>query len=51
MLGKNRKYKGLDFSDTTQKHLQQTMGYSFPLQEYSADLSTRTEERINANFH
>lgn len=51
MLGKNRKYKGLDFSDTIQKHLQQTMGYSFPLQEYSADLSTRTEERTNANFH
>lgn len=51
MLGKNRKYKELDFSDQHQRALQKEYGRSYALQEKHDDLASRTEEYINANYH
>lgn len=51
MLGKNRKYKELDFSDQHQRALQKEYGRSYALQEKHDDLASRTEEYTNANYH
>lgn len=51
MLGKNRKYKELDFSDLHQRSLQKKYGRSYALQEKHDDLASRTEEYTNANYH
>lgn len=51
MLWKNRKYKGLDFSDATQRTLQRELWYSFPLQEKSDSLASRTDEWTHSNYH
>mgnify|MGYP001690260039 CR=1 FL=1 len=51
MLGKNRKYKNLDFSDVFQKKHQKENGRSYPLQDKYDDMISRTEEFANANYH
>lgn len=51
MIGKNFKYKDLDFSDVSQQLLQQTHNYCYPLQQVDYQLQPRTQTILNENYH
>lgn len=51
MLGKNYRYKWLDFTDLTQHNLYASDWYSYVLQNNIKDTTTRTDVTNKANFH
>ena len=51
MIGKARKYKWLDFTDSVQVASQQSNWYSYIIQDIVKNIPLRTETYERANFH
>lgn len=51
MIGKQFRYKELDFTDELQRQLMDSKGYCYPLQNISYNLQERTQISLNENYH
>ncbi len=51
MIGKNRKFRSLDFTESTQKTSQQTNWYSVVVQNVNMQTGLRTDINERANYH
>lgn len=51
MIGKNFRFKELNFADEVQIHLQREQGYSYPLQNVDYNIQERTQISLNESYH
>ena len=51
MIGKNFRFKELNFADDVQIQLQREQGYSYPLQNVDYNIQERTQISLNESYH
>lgn len=51
MIGKNFRFKELNFADEVQIQLQREQGYSYPLQNVDYNIQERTQISLNESYH